>query len=30
MVTVVPAGKDPCDFCKEAGGEAFKAHVAKA
>ena len=30
MVTVVPAGKDPCDFCKEAGGDAFKAHVAKA
>jgi len=30
MVTAVPEGKDPCDFCKERGGEAFKAHLAQA
>jgi DNA primase len=30
MITVVPQGKDPCDFCKEQGGEAFKAHLDKA
>jgi DNA primase len=30
MVTAVPEGKDPCDFCMERGGEAFKAHVASA
>ena len=30
LITVVPQGKDPYDYCREQGGEAFQAQVAAA
>ena len=30
LMTVVPDGKDPCDFCAEHGAEAFRARIKEA
>jgi len=30
LITVVPQGKDPCDFCRECGADAFRARINEA